>query len=107
MKNNLGNKETMAINIRRYLKLRDKTMRQVSEAIDVPYNTVNDWANGTGISQGFDPPWVHHRRRFFRGRQALKNQRKTAFVHRCVKRVQKPFLSHKNKKIPGKKAGEG
>lgn len=34
MKNNLGNKETMAINIRRYLKLRGKTMRQVSEAID-------------------------------------------------------------------------
>ena len=36
----------------------------------------------------------------------MKNQRKTAFVHRCVKRVQKPFLSHKNKKIPGKKPGK-
>ena len=101
MKNNLGNKETMAINIRRYLKLRGKTMRQVSEAIDVPYNTVNDWANGTAY------PRHYQQRRFFGGRKALKNQRKTAFVHRCVKRVQKPFLSHKNKKIPGKKAGEG
>lgn len=47
MKNNLGNKETMAVNIRRYLKLKGKTMRQLSEAIEVPYNTVNDWCNAT------------------------------------------------------------
>lgn len=45
MKNNLGNKETMAKNIRRYLDKRGKSMRDLSEAIGVPYNTVNDWCN--------------------------------------------------------------
>lgn len=43
MKNNLGNKETMAKNIRRYLEFKHMTMRELSEAIEVPYNTVGDW----------------------------------------------------------------
>lgn len=45
MRNNLGNKETMAKNIRRYLDKHGKSMRDLAEAIDVPYNTVNDWCN--------------------------------------------------------------
>lgn len=45
MKNNLGNKETMSKNIKRYLERKGTTMRALSEAIGVPYNTVNDWCN--------------------------------------------------------------
>ena len=42
---NLGNKEIMARNIRRFLAKKGKTMKALAEAIDVPYNTVNDWCN--------------------------------------------------------------
>lgn len=45
MKNNLGNKETMANNIKRFLEKKGRSMRDLSEAIGVPYNTVNDWVN--------------------------------------------------------------
>lgn len=45
MENNLGNKETMAKNIRRYIEKRGTSMKAVAEAIGVPYNTVNDWCN--------------------------------------------------------------
>lgn len=46
MTNNLGNKETMAKNIRRYLAKKGMTMISLSDEIGVPYNTVNNWANG-------------------------------------------------------------
>lgn len=42
---NLGNKETMAKNIRRYLAKKGQTMKALADAIEVPYNTVNDWCN--------------------------------------------------------------
>jgi len=45
MENNLGNKETMAKNIRRYLAKKGVTMVALADAIEVPYNTVNNWAN--------------------------------------------------------------
>lgn len=46
MTSNLGNKETMAKNIRRYLARKGITITALSDALDVPYNTVNNWANG-------------------------------------------------------------
>ena len=42
---NLGNKETMAKNIRRYLAKKGMTMVALADLIDVPYNTVNNWCN--------------------------------------------------------------
>lgn len=46
MTNNLGNKETMAKNIRRYVAKKGINLTILSDAINVPYNTVNNWANG-------------------------------------------------------------
>ena len=43
MDNNLGNKDIMAANIKRYLSNRGLTMRDLSAAIDVPYTTVCAW----------------------------------------------------------------
>lgn len=43
MKNNLGNKEIMAKNIRRYLEYRHMTIKECAEAIGVPVSTVGDW----------------------------------------------------------------
>lgn len=43
MKNNLGNKEIMAKNIRRYLDLNKMSMRDLADKLGVPYNTVGDW----------------------------------------------------------------
>lgn len=43
MKNNLGNKEIMAKNIRRFLEIKHMTIKDLASAIDVPYNTVGDW----------------------------------------------------------------
>ena len=45
MESNLGNKETMAKNIRRYLAKRGMTIVALADLIDVPYNTVNNWCN--------------------------------------------------------------
>lgn len=45
MENNLGNKETMAKNIKRYIEKKGTSMKEVAAAIGVPYNTVNDWCN--------------------------------------------------------------
>lgn len=47
MTNNLGNKETMAKNIRRYLEAKGMSMPALADAIGVPYNTVNNWCNGS------------------------------------------------------------
>jgi len=46
MENNLGNKETMAKNLRRYLDKKGMKITQLADAIDVPYSTVNNWCNG-------------------------------------------------------------
>ena len=46
MTSNLGNKETMEKNIRRYLSRKGITITALSDALNVPYNTVNNWANG-------------------------------------------------------------
>lgn len=46
MTNNLGNKETMAKNIRRYLDRKGLKITQLADAVDVPYSTVNNWVNG-------------------------------------------------------------
>lgn len=42
MKNNLGNKEIMAKNIRRYLEYKHMTIKECAEAIGVPVSTVGD-----------------------------------------------------------------
>ena len=39
----LGNKEIMATNIKRYLSQKGMTMKDLSRAIDVPYTTVCSW----------------------------------------------------------------
>lgn len=39
MTSNLGNKETMAKNIRRYLARKGITITALSDALNVPYNT--------------------------------------------------------------------
>ena len=43
MKNNLGNKEIMAKNIRRYLEYKHMTIKECAEEIGVPVSTVGDW----------------------------------------------------------------
>lgn len=45
MNNNLGNKNTMAKNIKYYMKLQGKTRNDICEAIGVPYTTLTDWIN--------------------------------------------------------------
>ena len=42
---NLGNKEIMAQNIRRYCDQKGMSMMKLSEELDVPYNTVCNWCN--------------------------------------------------------------
>lgn len=45
MKYNLGNKETMAKNIRKYMELKGITAVELSEAIGQPPTTVSNWIN--------------------------------------------------------------
>ncbi len=45
MSNNLGNKETMAKNIRYYMGLYNKSRQDMCEALDVKYSTFTDWVN--------------------------------------------------------------
>lgn len=45
MKNNLGNKEVMAKNIRRYMELHDKTRSDLCSALGIRYTTLSDWLN--------------------------------------------------------------
>lgn len=45
MNNNLGNKTTMAKNIRRYLEYKGMTMTDLAHRLDMPFNTVNNWCN--------------------------------------------------------------
>ncbi len=46
MKSALGNKEIMAENIKRYMKLHGLNIRQLSDKIETPYTTVADWVKG-------------------------------------------------------------
>lgn len=46
MTNNLGNKETMAKNIRYYMSLYNKTRQDMCDALGVKYTTFTDWVNG-------------------------------------------------------------
>lgn len=46
MTNNLGNKETMAKNIRYYMSLYNKTRQDMCDALGVKYSTFTDWVNG-------------------------------------------------------------
>ena len=43
---NLGNKEIMAANIKRYLDKKGITMKDLSAELGVPYTTVCDWCKG-------------------------------------------------------------
>ena len=45
MKNNLGNKATMAKNIKYYMEAQGKSRNEVCEAINVAYTTFADWVN--------------------------------------------------------------
>ena len=45
MPNNLGNKETMAKNIRYYMELHHKTRQEMCDALGVKYTTFTDWIN--------------------------------------------------------------
>ena len=45
MKNNLGNKATMAKNIRYYMELQNRSRNDICQAIDVAYTTLTDWVN--------------------------------------------------------------
>lgn len=42
----LGNKEILAINLQRYMKMNHKTRRDISEELNIPYTTVTAWLNG-------------------------------------------------------------
>lgn len=46
MSNNLGNKETMAKNIRYYMNLYGKSRQEMCTALGVKYTTFTDWVNG-------------------------------------------------------------
>lgn len=43
----MDNKNIFASNLQRYMKLNDKTRRDISEALGVSYFTVTAWANGS------------------------------------------------------------
>lgn len=43
MKNNLGNKRTMARNIQYYMDLNNKSRNDVCEILGIPYTTLTDW----------------------------------------------------------------
>lgn len=43
MENNLGNKETMAKNIRKYMELEGYTRNDLCDLLRVPYSTLADW----------------------------------------------------------------
>lgn len=45
MSNNLGNKETMAKNIRYYMNLYQKSRQEMCDALGVKYTTFTDWVN--------------------------------------------------------------
>ncbi len=45
LSNNLGNKETMAKNIRYYMNLHQKTRQEMCDALGVKYTTFTDWVN--------------------------------------------------------------
>lgn len=42
----LGNKEVMSKNIKKYLKLNNKTRQELSSDLNISYSTVSDWVNG-------------------------------------------------------------
>ena len=45
MINMLGNKEVMAKNINKYMKMNKISRNKMSEALDVSYSTLSDWVN--------------------------------------------------------------
>lgn len=45
-KNNLGNKETMAKNIKKYMEKRGITAARLAADIDVPPTTISNWMRG-------------------------------------------------------------
>lgn len=46
MAGSLGNKKIMAKNIRRFMKIHDKTRNEMCDALGVKYTTFTDWING-------------------------------------------------------------
>ena len=46
MNNNLGNKEIMARNIQRYMRLYDKDRMTICKDLGIRYTTFTDWVNG-------------------------------------------------------------
>jgi transcriptional regulator with XRE-family HTH domain len=42
----MGNKDTFAFNLRRYMELYGKSRNDISEALGISYFTVSDWVNG-------------------------------------------------------------
>ena len=46
MKNNLGNKGTMAKNILYYMDINGKTRQDMCDALGVKYTTFTDWVKG-------------------------------------------------------------
>lgn len=45
MSSNLGNKDTMAKNIKYYMNLHNKTRQDVCDALGISYSTFSDWVN--------------------------------------------------------------
>jgi transcriptional regulator with XRE-family HTH domain len=45
MSNNLGNKQIMANNIKRYMREQNKTRNDVCSALDLKYSTFTEWIN--------------------------------------------------------------
>lgn len=43
---NIGNKEIMALNIKRFLDKKGMTMKDLAVELNVPYTTVLDWCKG-------------------------------------------------------------
>lgn len=42
----LGNKEIMSKNLKRYIELSGKDRKDIAKDLDVPYSTFTDWVNG-------------------------------------------------------------
>lgn len=52
----LGNKEIMARNIRRYMEIYEKTRQDMCKALDVKYTTFTDWINAKTYPRIFNIP---------------------------------------------------
>lgn len=99
MSNNLGNKQTMAQNIKYYMEKNDKSRKDMCEALGVSYMTFADWVNAKTYPR-IDK--IEMMAQFFRvSKSDLVEERKpVSEIPRQVTAVRIPVLGHVAAGIP-------